>query len=395
MAKSRYAIVGEIADFDYHGNWGDFTSPRSLRAFLDSLGEGDEAEIEVNSPGGSVVKGIEMANALKSCKAKTVARVTGLAASMASVVALACDEVEMDEASFFMVHNPWAEATGDAEELRKQAGLLDQMKQAIMSFYRGRFGKRTDDEIAALMDAETWWTASECAAEGVASKVWPSAVKAAASVSARRFEKMPEAAGAFLSRRELTDEGRAELEAAKAAASAAPLSCAGGASPRPPSSAAPDAASWEARYKGASKKINALASERDALASERDALLSERDALASERDALASERDALLSERDALASARQADFDQVKEAGFEGLAALLGAASGFKADLEKRETELADARQQLSHLKETRDLLTGGVLGAKQETYAARMSAAATPEEREELRALKRAGKIN
>ena len=407
MAKSKYSIVGEIADFDYHGNWGDFTSARSLKAFLGSVGKDDEVELEINSPGGSVIKGIEMANAVKQCAAKVTARVTGLAASMASVVACACDEIEMDEASFFMIHNPWSQAEGDAEELRKQAGLLDQMKTALMSFYRGKFGGKTDDEIAALMDAETWWTANECLENKVAAKVWPSDVKVAASVSERTFAKMPELAAQFLARRELTDEGKAEIAAAKAAASAecgvpsaeaaapsaevgrdvpgAPSAEVGRDVPGAPSTHAalvtpPSELDWKARYQGASKKINELGAARDAACAARD-------------EACAA-RDAALAARDAALAARQSDLDQVKALGYEDLAGLVVAVSGLKTDLEKSGKDLADARQQLSHLKETRDLLTGGVLGATMETYAAKMSAAKTPEEREKLRALKQAGKI-
>ena len=380
MAKSKYSIVGEIADFDYHGNWGDFTSARSLKSFLSTVGKDDEVELEINSPGGSVIKGIEMANAVKQCAAKVTARVTGLAASMASVVACACDEIEMDEASFFMIHNPWSQAEGDAEELRKQAGLLDQMKTALMSFYRGKFCGKTDDEIAALMDAETWWTANECVENKVAAKVWPSDVKVAASVSERTFAKMPELAAQFLARRELNDEGKAEIAAAKAAASAecgAPSAEAAAPSACPVPAAQADgeaeAADWKARYQGASKKINELGAARD--------------------EALAA-RDEALAARDEALAARQSDLDQVKALGYEDLAGLVAAVSGLKTDLEKSGKDLADARQQLSHLKETRDLLTGGVLGAAMETYAAKMSAAKTPEEREKLRALKQAGKI-
>ena len=418
MAKSKYSIVGEIADFDYHGNWGDFTSARSLKAFLGSVGKDDEVELEINSPGGSVIKGIEMANAVKQCAAKVTARVTGLAASMASVVACACDEIEMDEASFFMIHNPWSQAEGDAEELRKQAGLLDQMKTALMSFYRGKFGGKTDDEIAALMDAETWWTANECLENKVAAKVWPSDVKVAASVSERTFAKMPELAAQFLARRELTDEGKAEIAAARAASvgrdvpgapsaeAAAPSAECGVVSaecgvpsaeagrdvPGAPSTHSalvtpPSELDWKARYQGASKKINELGAARDAACAARDEACAARD------EALAA-RDEALAARDEALAARQSDLDQVKALGYEDLAGLVAAVSGLKTDLEKSGKDLADARQQLSHLKETRDLLTGGVLGATMETYAAKMSAAKTPEEREKLRALKQAGKI-
>ena len=110
----KLSLIGEISNFDYHGAWGDYCSPRSVREFLDGLNDGEEAEIEINSPGGLVVCGIEIANAIKNCKAKLVAHVTGIAASMASVIACACDEIVMEEASFMMIHDPWGYAIGSA-----------------------------------------------------------------------------------------------------------------------------------------------------------------------------------------------------------------------------------------------------------------------------------------
>ena len=105
--RKKYSLIGEITDFDYHGFWGDYCSPKSLKAFLDTLSADDVAEIEINSPGGSVIQGVEMANAIKNCKAKIIAHVVGIAASMASVIACACDEIEMEEASVMMIHDPW------------------------------------------------------------------------------------------------------------------------------------------------------------------------------------------------------------------------------------------------------------------------------------------------
>ena len=130
----KYQLIGEIADFDYHSDLWDFCGPKSLKAFLADLKVGEKAVIEINSPGGSVVQGIEMANAIKNSKAKIVAHVTGIAASMASVIACACDEIQMEEASFLMIHDPWTYAEGNAEQLRKDAAFLDQCKAVCMSF---------------------------------------------------------------------------------------------------------------------------------------------------------------------------------------------------------------------------------------------------------------------
>ena len=167
MARKKFCLIGEITDFDYHGFWGDFCSPRSLKAFLDGLGEGDEAEIEINSPGGLVILGVEMANAIKNCKNKIVAHVTGIAASMASVIACACDEIVMEEASFMMIHDPWGYMEGNAEGFRKEADKLDQMKSIIMAFYRGKCG-RTEEEIAALEERQNELETALCDPENAA-----------------------------------------------------------------------------------------------------------------------------------------------------------------------------------------------------------------------------------
>ena len=399
MARMKYDLVGEIGTFDYHGAWGDYCSPRSLKDWLAKLGADDEGEITINSPGGSVIQGVEMANAIKNCKARIVAHVTGIAASMASVVACACDAIEMEEASFLMIHNPWSYVEGDAEELRKQAGLLDQMKAVIMSFYRGKFKGLSDDQISALMSDETWYTGAECLANGLDCTVIASDVRAAASLVGHTFAKIPAGAAKFLTAPELTDEGRAEIEAARAAQSPAPSAPtpapaasapAASAVPAPaapcPVSAAQAAESWEARYKGASKKINELT---EKLAVTVDLMRR----LQTANDAAEKELAATIAARDATIK----DFeDQVKASGYENLAALVGAVSGLKADLEKSGKDLAATREQLDHLKQTRDLLTGGVLTPKDaaDSYEALMAKATTPEARESLRAKKRAGKI-
>lgn len=391
MSRKKFSLIGEIADFDYHGAWGDFCSPKPLKAFLDTLAPGEEAEIEINSPGGLVVQGIEMANAIKNSKAVLIAHVTGIAASMASVITCACHKIEMEEASFMMIHDPWGYTFGNADEMRKEASLLDQMKAVIMSFYRGKFKGRTDDEIAALMSDETWYTGNECKENGLDCEVIKSDVRAAASIVGHKFAKIPEGAAKYLNAPELTDEGRAEIEAAKAKAKAENAAAESSTGNNAEASAAPGAdvppaaesGDWEARYKGASKKINALQARISEL--EKNAVDAEaHSAVVAERDSLKAQA-AQLETTSANAVKALKDFeDQVKASGFENLAALISAASGLKADLEKRDGELAECRQQLDHMKETRDLLTGGVLtpGDELPTMQEGLAKCRTPKEK-------------
>lgn len=343
--RKKYSLIGEITDFDYHGFWGDYCSPKSLKAFLDTLSADDVAEIEINSPGGSVIQGVEMANAIKNCKAKIIAHVVGIAASMASVIACACDEIEMEEASFMMIHDPWGYTEGNAEEMRKQASVLDQMKAIIMSFYRGKFKGRTEEEISALMSDETWYTGAECKENGLDCTVIASDVRAAASIVGHKFAKIPDGAKKYLDSKELTDEGRAEIEAARnkakseiAAESSTQNKNEGG--------------DWEARYKGASKKINELSARIADLETKGKADVDALNQTIAGHVATIAERDKTIN-----------DFnDQVKQAGYENLAALIGAVSDLTSKLETSAKDLADSREQLQHMKETRDLLTGSVL---------------------------------
>ena len=379
MGRKKFSLIGEITDFDYHGMWGDYNSPKPLKAWLDTLAPGEEAEIEINSPGGLVVQGVEMANAIKNSKARIIAHVTGIAASMASVIVCACDAIEMEEASFMMIHDPWGYALGNAEEMRKEASLLDQMKSVIMSFYRGKFKGLTEDQISALMSDETWYTGTECKENGLDCTVIKSDVRAAASIVPHKFAKIPEAAAKFLTSKELTDEGRAEIEAAKAAAKAEkPVEGSAAKAEKPVEGSAANnipGGEWESRYRGASKKINELQARiADLEKKQADAALNTVDygAVVAERDGLKAQV-AGLEETSANAVKALKDFeDQVKQSGFENLAALIGAVSGFKSDLEKRDGELAECRQQLDHMKATRDILTSSVLtpGAAQAKYS-------------------------
>ena len=343
--RKKYSLIGEITDFDYHGFWGDYCSPKSLKAFLDTLSADDVAEIEINSPGGSVIQGVEMANAIKNCKAKIIAHVVGIAASMASVIACACDEIEMEEASFMMIHDPWGYTEGNAEEMRKQASVLDQMKAIIMSFYRGKFKGRTEEEISALMSDETWYTGAECKENGLDCTVIASDVRAAASIVGHKFAKIPDGAKKYLDSKELTDEGRAEIEAARNKAKA---EIAAESSTQNKN----ESGDWEARYKGASKKINELSARIADIETKSKADVDALNQTIAGHVATIAERDKTIN-----------DFnDQVKQAGYENLAALIGAVSDLTSKLETSAEDLADSREQLQHMKETRDLLTGSVL---------------------------------
>ena len=201
MSK-QFLIGGTIID-DESQQWAlEDVRPAQVKAFLANLEPSDTAEFLITSPGGSVTAGLAIANLIRaareaghSCKAHVI----GIAASMASVITCACDEIDIDESAFMMIHNPWTVAQGDADDLRKSADVLDKMRDSILSFYRSKFEK-TDDEIKALMDAETWFTGKESAEYGFKANVITSEEPLKAAACARElpvFGRMPEAAAKF------------------------------------------------------------------------------------------------------------------------------------------------------------------------------------------------------
>ena len=363
-----YQLVGEIADFDYESEkfgW-RICGPKSLKNFLAGCGDGETVEIEINSPGGLCVPGMEMANAIKNSKAHVVAHVTGIAASMASVIVCACDEIRMEEAAFMMIHDPWSGIEGNAAALRKEAQNLDQFKAIIMSFYRGKFA-RSEAEISALMSDETWMTGTECVAAGLKCELVKSDCRVAALVGERRFGKLPEAAAKLYRFDEPSDEIKAEIEAAKNAAAKAENENAA-------------AENWEARYKGASKKITELQAKLDQAALDTVNL-----------GTLQRERD------DALA--RIKDLEGKLEKAGQDLADAQASVSDLTGRLDQATTDLAHERERAEHLEQTRVAITGGVLMPSDtaQTYDAKMAAAiqgGTVNDRMALRKQKAEGQI-
>ena len=152
----------------------------NAKQFVDEL-KGINAEtinLRINSPGGSVIDGNAIFNAIQRHPAKVVTHIDGLAASMASVIAMAGDEVRMADNALLMIHNPWTFSMGDADELRADAELLDKMSASILNAY-GR-SQYEAAEIKDLMDAETWFTAQEAFDAGLVDHI-DNGLRAAAS----------------------------------------------------------------------------------------------------------------------------------------------------------------------------------------------------------------------
>lgn len=177
----------EISIYDEIGGWG--ISSKDFAISLKEVGDVNHIALHLNTPGGSVFEGMAIYNVLKSHKATVTVYVDGLAASMGSVIAMAGDVVVMPENALMMIHNPWSMAAGDAEELRKNAELLDKIKSQMINLYSSKTGQ-SDATISALMDDETWLTGSEAVELGFADEL-ADAVEIAASFDLSKFGNTP------------------------------------------------------------------------------------------------------------------------------------------------------------------------------------------------------------
>lgn len=180
-------IYEQIGD----NGWGDGMSAKHFGQELRDLGDVSEISVFINSPGGSVWDGTAIFNTLRNHPARVTTYIDGLAASMASVIAMAGDEVVMRDNALFMIHNPWSIVIGDADEMRKAAGMLDKVKETIVTAYQGR-SSLNDEELSELMNDETWMTADEALEWGFIDSV-SEGLELAASIDISRFTNAPAA----------------------------------------------------------------------------------------------------------------------------------------------------------------------------------------------------------
>ncbi len=148
-------------------------SARQVVDDLAALGDVPELDVRINSPGGDVFEGIAVYNALARFPAKVTVHIDGLAASAATLVAMAGNEIAIAENAMVMVHRPWTALMGDAPELRRQAEILDKAWSAMLTTYQRRTGRRaaTVEQHVAEAGGEWWMTAEEAVAEGFADVV--------------------------------------------------------------------------------------------------------------------------------------------------------------------------------------------------------------------------------
>lgn len=161
------AIVNDALEAEYFGG----VAPEPFAQQLRDITAGT-IHLRINSPGGSVFAASAMAQAMSEHPARIVAHIDGVAASAATAVMMAADSIVMAPGAMAMIHNAWTIAMGNAEDLRHTAGLLDKTDGNLVQTYARRTGdKASAEQLATWMAAETWFTADEAVAAGLADSI--------------------------------------------------------------------------------------------------------------------------------------------------------------------------------------------------------------------------------
>lgn len=151
--------------------------------------------IRINSPGGEVFAARAIEDAIRRHPSKCVAHVDGYAASAASIVAIACDEVEIVPGGFFMIHRAWTLEAGNCEDFAKTAAWLAKVDDTLRDTYAADTGQKPD-EIMRMMEAETWLNAQECIDLGFADRIAEAPEKVQANWDLSVYAKAPKAQAA-------------------------------------------------------------------------------------------------------------------------------------------------------------------------------------------------------
>jgi ATP-dependent Clp protease protease subunit len=155
-------LNGEISDETW---FGDEVTPGLFRDEL-TAGDGD-ISVWINSPGGDVFAAAQIYNMLRDYRGRVTVKIDSLAASAASVIAMAGDEVLMSPMAMMMIHNPATVAKGDYADMQKAIDMLDEVKQSIINAYEDKTGM-CRGKISSLMDAESWFNAKKAVELGFA-----------------------------------------------------------------------------------------------------------------------------------------------------------------------------------------------------------------------------------
>jgi ATP-dependent Clp protease protease subunit len=198
------------------GGFSEGVTADRFRRDLTALGQVSRINLRINSPGGDVFDGLAIYNMLAQHPANIVVDIDGLAASIASIIAMAGSEIRMASNAFFMIHNPHGVAFGDASEMDRVSSLLRQVKNSLTDTYARRTGADAN-RISEWMDDETWFSASEAVQFGFVDSVTDEQKIAAHAGWLDRFRHVPQQIAA-VARRDaaMADMARVRLQRAAA-----------------------------------------------------------------------------------------------------------------------------------------------------------------------------------
>ena len=173
MRLKLNGYVAADADKEIYQWWGlSAFSPQDVRDALEQLPEGEMLTLEINSNGGSVWAGGEIYSVLRGSNVDTVAEIQSLAASAASYIAIGCNRVLISPVAQMMLHLPSTETRGAVPEHRQSIKILNGIKDSILNAYEIKSkGKRTRQQLAAMIDAETWLTAQQALDAGLVDEI--------------------------------------------------------------------------------------------------------------------------------------------------------------------------------------------------------------------------------
>ena len=183
--KAEILIYEDIGD-----GWLGGLSAKRFADDLKALGKLNEINVRINSAGGSVFDGVAIYNTLRKNGARIIVDIDGLAASIASIIAMAGHEINMAANSFFMIHDPWGVFAGNADELREQADLLDKVRGTLVDTYVAQSNAERET-VEQMMTDETWMTADEALEHGFVHSVTDE-VQVAAHHDLTKFKHPPQ-----------------------------------------------------------------------------------------------------------------------------------------------------------------------------------------------------------
>lgn len=187
-------IYGEIVDnTDYKWDEKD-VMPDDVKNALEQVDGLETLNIYINSPGGSVFSGTAIYNMLKRNKAKKIVHIDGVAASMASVIALVGDEIYMPSNAFMMIHKPLTWVVGNANDLRKVADDLDVIEEGLIEAYKEKLKDGADvEEIKQMLNDETWLTAEKASQYFDINVIEAKQISACAKHLLKEYKNVPKA----------------------------------------------------------------------------------------------------------------------------------------------------------------------------------------------------------